>query len=337
MAGRVVSTAGDGHFLVFSDATAAARWSIAIVQSHIDDPLDTTRGTKAQVRISMHLGTPQIDPRDETQLHWQSGRLCRTIERLRSVRPNTDLTRSPCDCRRTAGLNGVEFHAHGKRDLKGIGNVEVHELLFDSRSPQPTRHTPARRTSAWDWTAHTGTVTYSKLAGLLPDGSVPTSTTVAKPMRLGNYELGDLVGAGGMGDVFKAKHAQFGRQRAVKVIKATFSGPLVRTKIVRRFYQEIKAIGGLETSETSLFAIDSSSPDDQTHFLVMEYVDGKSAGELIERFGPMSVANATEIARQTLLGLDCNRAGKAWWHRDIKPSNLMVHGDGYSASFDHDA
>ena len=65
------------------------------------------------------------------------------------------------------------------------------------------------------------------------------------PARLGNYELEERLGSGGMGDVFKARHTQFGRVRAVKVIKQHF----VETghdEVIRRFYQEIKAVGVLE-------------------------------------------------------------------------------------------
>src|SRR3990172_1522272 len=63
--GRVVSTAGDGHFLVFSDTILAARWAIGIQQSHRDEPIRTPQGGTVSVVISMHIGSPQIDPRDE--------------------------------------------------------------------------------------------------------------------------------------------------------------------------------------------------------------------------------------------------------------------------------
>src|SRR5690606_3769859 len=101
-----------------------------------------------------------------------------------------------------------------------------------------------------------------------PLGNLRGSATVAKPTQVGNYLLGDLVGAGGMGDVFKATHLQFGRQRAVKVIKPHLVG-VGQSDVVRRFYQEIKAIGALEHPNI-VVAIDSSSPSDETHYLVME-------------------------------------------------------------------
>lgn len=317
--GRVVSTAGDGHFLVFADAASAARWAMEIVRTHEEKPLSSPLGTKAQVRISMHLGSPQIDPRDP---HNFVGKAVDYAARLNDFSASGQIlvSRAARAILEDAGLNGVEFHSHGRRDLKGIGKVEIHELLFDGRQPQDTRRTP-KPEKPRDWTVHPDTVAYSKLAGILPDGGVPASTTTVRPTRLGNYELGALVGAGGMGDVFQARHSQFGRLRAVKVIKPHLVAA-GQHEVVKRFYQEIKAIGGLEHPNI-VVAIDSSTPDDETHFLVMEYVDGTSAGDLVERFGPMSVANACEVARQTAIGLDYI-AQQGMVHRDIKPSNLMI-------------
>lgn len=317
--GRVVSTAGDGHFLVFADAASAARWAIEIVRTHEDKPLSSPKGTSAQVRISMHLGSPQIDPRDP---HNFIGKAVDYAARLNDFSASGQIlvSRAARAILEDAGLNGVEFHSHGRRELKGIGQVEIHELLFDGRKPQDTRHKPIAEKPR-EWTVHPETVAYSKLAAMVPDGGIPASATVVRPMRLGNYELGDLVGAGGMGDVFKARHSQFGRLRAVKVIKPHLVAA-GQHEVVKRFYQEIKAIGGLEHPNI-VVAIDSSTPHDETHYLVMEYVDGTSAGDLVDRFGPMSVANACEVARQTALGLDYI-AQQGMVHRDIKPSNLMV-------------
>ena len=317
--GRVVSTAGDGHFLVFADAASAARWSIEIIRCHEDEPLASQSGTQAQLRISMHLGSPQIDPRDP---HNFIGKAVDYAARLNDFSSSGQIliSRAARAILEDTGLNNVAFYAHGRRHLKGIGDVEVHELLFDGRDPHDTRQTP-KAEQPRDWTVHPDTVSFDKLAGLLPDGKVPASSTAVRQTKLGNYELGELVGAGGMGDVFKARHSQFGRLRAVKVIKPHLVAA-GQHEVVKRFYQEIKAIGGLEHPNI-VVAIDSSTPDDQTHFLVMEYVDGVSAGEMVDRFGPMSIANACEIARQTALGLEYI-ARQGMVHRDIKPSNVMV-------------
>ena len=75
-----------------------------------------------------------------------------------------------------------------------------------------------------------------------------------------------------MGDVYRARHSQFGRVRAVKVIKQHFVDA-GHQEVIRRFYQEIKAVGALEHPNI-VVAIDSSAPTDSVHYLVMEYIDG---------------------------------------------------------------
>src|SRR4029453_1815908 len=91
-----------------------------------------------------------------------------------------------------------------------------------------------------------------------------TQGTDVVPARLGNYELEERLGSGGMGDVYKARHTQFGRVRAVKVIKQHFV-EAGHEEVIRRFYQEIKAVGALEHPNI-VVAIDSSSPDDTVHY-----------------------------------------------------------------------
>ncbi len=119
----------------------------------------------------------------------------------------------------------------------------------------------------------------------------------------------------------KARHSQFGRVCAVKVIKQHFV-EAGHDEVIRRFYQEIKAVGALEHPNI-VVAIDSSAPTDSVHYLVMEYIEGVGADELVARHGPLSVADACEIARQAARGLAyIHQHGMV--HRDIKPSNLML-------------
>jgi class 3 adenylate cyclase len=316
--GRVVSTAGDGHFLVFDGATSAALWAIAVQRIHIEQPITSPGGSTASVRISLHVGAPQIDPRDPYNF---VGKAVDYAARLNDFANGEQivLSRAAVAILEDAGLNNVQFHLHGKRMLRGIGAVDVYELLYDGRAPQRTRHEP-REKSHRDWTTVVpGAAPFSDYAQRLQTAlATPTEQT---PRELGNYQLGELVGTGGMGDVFRATHKQFGRLRAIKVIKPHLVSSGQRD-VVRRFYQEIKAIGALEHPNI-VVAIDSSTPSDDTHYLVMEYIQGVSAGDLLDRRGPLSVANACEIARQAALGLDyIHRQGMV--HRDIKPSNLML-------------
>ena len=316
--GRVVSTAGDGHFLVFSDTVLAARWAIGIQQSHRDEPIQTPRGTAVAVRISIHLGIPQLDPRDPNNF---VGKPVDYAARLNDYATGGQIlaSRSVEGILQDAGMDGVTFHRHGRRELKGIGKVEIYELVYDHSGPRQMRPQPRTQHSR-QWTVLPATMGLTEYrAG--SSGAEPAPAASLTMVRVGNYVLEQRLGSGGMGDVYRARHSQFGRVRAVKVIKQHFVDA-GHKEVVRRFYQEIKAVGVLEHPNI-VVAIDSSSPADTVHYLVMEYIDGISVDELVARNGPLPVAEACEIARQAARGLGYI-AQHGMVHRDIKPSNLML-------------
>jgi serine/threonine protein kinase/class 3 adenylate cyclase len=321
LGGRVVSTAGDGHFLVFSDTINAARWAVGIQQSHRDTPIRTPAGAAIAVRVSIHIGIPQTDPRDPNNF---VGKPVDYAARLSDYATGGQIlvSRSVVAVLEDAGMDGVTFHLHGRRDLRGIGLVDVYELVYDIAGPRKMRPQP-RETLSREWTVLPATMGLTEYQArghrtdVLPAPPLPTLA----PKKLGNYELLERLGGGGMGDVYKARHQQFGRQRAVKVIRPHFveSG---HREVIRRFYQEIKAVGALEHPNI-VVAIDSSTPSDAVHYLVMEFIDGIGADQLVARNGPLEVADACEIARQAARGLAfIHQNGMV--HRDIKPSNLML-------------
>jgi serine/threonine protein kinase/class 3 adenylate cyclase len=312
LGGRVVSTAGDGHFLVFDNTIQAAQWAVEVQESHRDDPIRAPSGEAVEVRISMHVGVPQIDPGDPDNF---VGKSVDYAARLNDYATGGQIlvSRSVMAILEDVGLEGIRLHLQGRRLLKGIGNVEVHELLYDDHGPRPMRNQPKSHTQR-QWTV-IPTMGFSG-GGCGVSGAGPTALH-----RVGNYELEELLGSGGMGDVYKARHMQFGRVRAVKVIKQQFLAA-EHAEVIRRFYNEIKAVGRLE-HKNIVVAIDSSSPSDKVHYLVMEYIDGVSLDELVAQHGPLPIAEACEIIRQAARGLQYIYKHDMV-HRDIKPSNLMV-------------
>lgn len=314
--GRVVSTAGDGHFLVFENTIQAAQWSIAVQESHRDLPITTPGGEKVEVRISIHVGVPQVDPADPDNF---VGKSVDYAARLNDYATGQQIlvSRSVMAILDDVGLEGIRLHLHGRRNLKGIGNVEVHELLYEpDASPRPLRNEPKAHADRRQWTViptHGFGDDETNQRGGLAVGAALS--------QVGNYQLEEQLGAGGMGDVYKARHSQFGRIRAVKVIKPQFVGR-GHGEVVRRFYNEIKAVGKLE-HKNIVVAIDSSAPADEVHYLVMEYIEGVGLDELVAVRGPLEVADACEIARQAARGLQYIHKHEMV-HRDIKPSNLML-------------
>lgn len=321
--GRVVSTAGDGHFLVFSNTISAAKWAIDVHRYHRDQPIKTPDEQKVEVRMSLHVGFPMADPQEPDNF---IGKAVDYAARLGDLASGGQvlISTAALGLLRDAGLDGVKFHDHGQRELRGIGSVDVHELLYDNRKPSETRQKPAEKVSR-EWTVLPATEGLTDYLNRAPGGSsetqAATATTPAAPARIGNYELGELLGAGGMGNVYKARHSQMGRQRALKVIKPHFV-EAGHEEVIRRFYREIQAIGHLEHPNI-VVAIDSSTPTDKTHYLVMEYVDGIGADTLLQRNGPLGVSEACEIIRQAAIGLEYIHR-QQMVHRDIKPSNLMI-------------
>ncbi|MEQ8787047.1 MAG: protein kinase [Pirellulaceae bacterium] len=132
------------------------------------------------------------------------------------------------------------------------------------------------------------------------------------------YRIVELVGRGGMGDVFRAEHKLMNRPVALKVIKPH----LVRSEAaVRRFQREMQAAARLHHGNI-VTAFDAEQAGD-VHFLVMEYVDGVNLDEVIRQRGRLPVAEACDIIRQAAEGLQhAHQLGMV--HRDIKPHNLMV-------------
>ena len=321
--GRVVSTAGDGHFLAFTDTIRAARWAIEVQQSHDVQPLCEFEGEEVitRVRIGLHVGVPQVDPGDENNF---IGRAVDYAARLadRAVAGQILLSRSAASLVEDAGLDEVRLHSHGSLALRGIGEVEVHEILYADRAPtKPRRDGGGEDQREWTVLPMTmGLTEYAAKAASSSGSSVYTSTAVPVK-RVGNYELLDLIGAGGMGNVYRARHALFGRTRAVKIIKPELVDAGGES-VVQRFYQEIQATGSLEHPNL-VVAIESSTPEDDLHFLVMEYIEGLGADELISEQGALEVADACEITRQAALGLE-HLHSQGLVHRDVKPSNVML-------------
>ena len=138
---------------------------------------------------------------------------------------------------------------------------------------------------------------------------------------LGRYQLLERIGRGGMGVVFKARHAVMGRTVALKVL----DGQLVRSAEARaRFLREVKSLAAL--SHPNIVAAFDADCVDNTQFLVMEYVAGHDLRYYIRHVRPLEISWCCDVARQVALGLE-HAHQRGFVHRDIKPGNLLVSVD----------
>ena len=136
------------------------------------------------------------------------------------------------------------------------------------------------------------------------------------------YEIIGLLGKGGMGKVFKARHRMMERTVALKVINAKL---MYNPEAVERFHREVKTAARL--SHPNIVAAYDAEQADGIHFLVMEFVEGVNLAEWVNKDKPLHIAEACEYARQVAVGLQYAHE-RGMVHRDIKPQNLMRTSNG---------
>src|ERR1700722_3848169 len=181
------------------------------------------------------------------------------------------------------------FHAAQERGLEVLSDAdpelrsEVEELLAQDTSREGILNRPA--------------------ADLLNDSSVPMLGAGA---QLGPYKIEAPIGAGGMGEVWKARDTRLNRIVAIKVSKEQFT---------ERFEREARAVAAL--NHPNIAALYDVGPN----YLVMEYVEGSSPK------GPLPFEDALRIARQIAIALEAAHE-KGIIHRDLKPANIKVTPDG---------
>ena len=143
-----------------------------------------------------------------------------------------------------------------------------------------------------------------------------------KDLRVGNYDVLDRLGAGGMGTVFKARHRRMKRVVALKVLSKEVAASEL---FVSRFQREVETIARL-THPNIVMAFDADECE-AGPFLVMEFVNGRDLTAEVAINGPLPVADAADRILQAARGLDyAHRQGII--HRDIKPGNLLRDADG---------
>src|SRR6188474_1155643 len=139
--------------------------------------------------------------------------------------------------------------------------------------------------------------------------------------RIGPYEILSALGAGGMGEVYRARDTKLNRDVAIKVLPDLFANDPER---LARFHREAQVLAAL--NHPNIAHIHGFEDSNGIHALVMELVDGPTLAERIAQ-GPISLTEALPIARQIAQALQAAHE-QGIVHRDLKPANVKVREDG---------
>ncbi len=220
----------------------------------------------------------------------------------------------------------------------GVGKVLLASLLAASMDP------------FWYWVGvqrgvEYGLGSYQLLWAFLPNyvcaflAIVPAKVIrglgrrVSRARELGAYKIGDLLGRGGMGDVYRATHSLLARPAAIKLIRPEIlgDGGASGSVMVERFRREAHAAATLRSPNT-IELYDFGVSNDGRLYYVMELLEGLDLQELVDRFGPVPPARAVHLLKQACLSLgEAHELGLV--HRDVKPSNLVACRLGLAVDF----
>ena len=138
----------------------------------------------------------------------------------------------------------------------------------------------------------------------------------------GKYRLIERLGAGGMGEVFKAEHVHLGTTRVIKIVRPQISAS---TEAHDRFVREARIATKVHHQNVAALHDFATLPDGSA-YMVFEFIDGENLSQLLRRRGQLAPRLAIRLAIEALSGLDAiHRAGIV--HRDISPENIMIAGD----------
>ncbi len=151
--------------------------------------------------------------------------------------------------------------------------------------------------------------------------------------ELGSYKLGELLGRGGMGEVYRAEHRMLARPAAIKLIRPEYVGTSAteQSRALRRFEREARVTAQMHSPHT-IGIYDFGVADDGTFYYVMELLDGFDLDTFVRRFGPVRAARTVQLLEQVCDSLaEAHQSGLI--HQDIKPANVYVCRYGLEVDF----
>ncbi len=199
-------------------------------------------------------------------------------------------------------------------------------------SMNPVSMLVQKATGAWDFGPWTNALVMHYPDFLLVGVAVVISHVVtrlgqqvSKAREMGSYHLGELLGSGGMGEVYKATHRMLARPAAIKLIRPEMLGAANADEAeitVARFRREAEAAANLRSPHT-VEVYDFGVTEDETIYIVMEFLEGLDLESLVREQGPLPASRVIHVLRQVCDSLDeAHTFGLV--HRDIKPANIHL-------------
>jgi eukaryotic-like serine/threonine-protein kinase len=246
------------------------------------------------------------------------------LERPTLLRKDQPLTYSVAEA--VQGKNGHD--ADGYRDYRGVPSVGAWRwlpeydfgILTEVDTDEAFRPVYVLRTAFWVLMILLVLCGVGIFLAMLfiarQQRALQHATLAAK--QLGQYALEEKIGAGGMGTVYKARHAMLRRPTAVKLLDVDKTSDAA----VARFEREVQLTSAL-THPNTVAVFDYGRTPDGIFYYAMEYLDGMNLDDLIKRFGPLPEARMSYILRQVCGSLaEAHAAGLV--HRDVKPANIFL-------------
>jgi len=207
-----------------------------------------------------------------------------------------------------------------KRFLVVCGACGSGRVLSDPR-PSDCRACSGRYALLVDWPGGAETTAYLSTARAIGPGRPAAPASAQREGKLiGRYQLGALLGRGGMGDVYLAEDPAFGRQVALKVLRLDRRQG---QELLQRFKREGRLLSTIE--HPNVVRILDLDPDGLPPFLVMEYVEGQTLEQLLD--GGCALDEALDMLSMAACGLAATHA-QGIIHRDLKPANILIDGLG---------
>ena len=224
------------------------------------------------------------------------------------------------------GKGGVD--AYGHRDYRGVPSVGASTWLPEYDFGVATeidleeayRPLTALRLAFWTVMIFLtlGACAFLALTFLIARQQRAMREAELEAKQLGQYRLEEKIGVGGMGSVYKARHALLRRPTAVKLLEPAKMSALA----IARFEREVQLTSQL-THPNTVAIYDFGRTPEGIFFYAMEYLDGINLEDLVHRYGPLPDARVVAILRQ-VCGSLAEAHARGLIHRDIKPANIIL-------------